>query len=217
MVNPINQPNRGSIWAFIEEFPQESADIIRARKAAQKLAVTPVSAPVADLLRVLAASTHAQNILEVGSGTGVSTLALLQGMAPGSALTTVDIDNSRLQMARENIQGSTHGRKHRVRTICGDSMEVLPRLSKGSYDLAFVDTSPRNAEYAVLQSLALIKSGGLLILHNALNQGKVADPTARDAHTVALRHLLHDIQACQDDVFVSLVHSNMGLYLVYKR
>lgn len=211
------RPDRNSIWAFIEEFPEESSDITDARKAARELGVQPVSAHTADLLRVLAASTHAQNILEVGTGTGVSTLALLQGMEPGSAMTTLDIDNSRLQRARLTIQNSSHGRKHRVRTICGDAAEVLPRLSQGSYDLAFVDTSVESAEYSVLSCLSLIKSGGLLIMHNALNQGLVAQPTARDPQTVVHRRLLQEIQECTHDVFVSLVHSNLGLYLVYKR
>lgn len=211
------QPDRKNIWAFIEGFPQESSDILDARQAAEELGVQPVSPHTSDLLRVLAASTKAQNILEVGTGAGVASLALLQGMAPGSAFTTIDIDNSRLQKARHIIQGSSYGRKHRVRTICGNSTEVLPRLSTGSYDLALVDTSAENAEFAVLSCLSLIKSGGLLIMHNALHQGSVAQPTVRDAETISHRRLLQDIQECSDDVFVSLVHSNLGIYLVYKR
>lgn len=212
-----DQPNRKNIWSFIEGFPQESSDILDARQAAEELGVDTVSPHTVDLLRILAASTHAQNVLEVGTGTGVTTLALLQGMDAGSALTTIDIDNSRLQRGRDLIQRSPHGRRHRVRTICGDVAEVLPRLSIGSYDLALVDISASVVEYSVLKCLSLIKSGGLLIVRNALNNGLVAQPTSRDSITVAHRRLLQDIQACTDDVFVSLVHSNLGLYLVYKR
>lgn len=216
IVEPHHASHQES-WSYVENFPQETSDLLAARTAAANLGCTPVSAHTADLLRVLVASSAAHNVLEIGTGTGVSTLALLQGMEPGSALTTIDIDNSRLQRARQIIQDSPSGKKHRVRTICGEASAVLPRLSIGSYDMAFVDASVEVAENCVYQCLGLIRSGGLLILHNALNHGKVAQPTQRDALTTAHRRILQDIQECTDDVFVSLLHSINGIYLVYKR
>ncbi len=209
--------DRQNSWAYIEHFPKESAAMVKARASAERLGADPVSASTADLLRLLVAATNAQNVLEVGTGTGVSTLALLEGMTPGSALTTLDIDNARLQAARHNVMETPAGKKHRLRTICGDAVTVLPRLSTGSYDVAFVDAGAQDAELCVYQSLALLKTGGLLILNNALHDGKVALPTHREPATVAYRRILHDIQECIHDVFVSLVHAENGLYLVYKR
>lgn len=209
--------DRNAVWAFTEEFPQESDDLRAARRAAQSLGADAVSAQVASLLTVLAATKNAQNVLEIGTGAGVSTVALLEGMQPGTAMTTVDIDASRIQRARTIIMDSRLGKNHRVRTITGDAQQVLPRLSTGSYDLALVDVSSSVTELTVYQALALLKAGGLLVVHNALNAGSVANPAARDETTAAHRRMINDIADCTDDVYVSLLHAESGVYLVYKR
>ena len=204
-------------WAFTEEFPTEDQLLKDARAESVRLGAVPVSPATASLLTLLAASTAASNVLEIGTGAGVSTLALLDGMLPSSALTTVDIDRSRVQAAKSLIDQHRDVRKHRVRTITGDVADVLPRLSAGSYDLIFVDAGVEVCEYSAYQALALLKNGGLLILNNALNSGSVAQPAARDEVTVALRRLIHDIAECTSDVHVSLVHAQQGIFLIYKK
>ena len=202
--------------AFIEEYPRQSELMQQTRAEGEHSGVSGVSAPVASLLTVLAAVSAAQNTVEVGTGSGVSTLALLEGLPEGSALTTIDIDSTREQTAKEAIKAAGFDKTHRVRAITGDAAHVLPRLSENSYDLAFIDADAEHFEHYVYECLALLKTGGLLIVHDALNNGAVASPTARDEVTNSHRSVLNSLREI-DDIFVSLVHAGLGLFLVYKR
>lgn len=209
--------NQAEVWAFTEDFVQENASILAARAAAEVLGSTPVAPSTGSLLTVLAAAAGAHSLLEVGTGTGVSTLALLAGMPAGAQLTTLDIDSSRLQQAKSIIvEHSAHSGK-RLRAIAGDATNVLPRLSAASYDFIFVDGGSELFEYAVYSCLTLLTSGGLLVVNDALYEGRVAQPALRDELTVAHRNLLREVQACVADVHVSLVHAHSGLYLIYKK
>ncbi len=202
--------------AFIEEYPRQSELMQQTRAAGERSGVSGVSAPVASLLTVLAAVSAAQNAVEVGTGSGVSTLALLEGLPQGAALTTIDIDSTREQVAKEAIRAAGFDKTHRVRAITGDAGHVLTRLSENSYDLAFIDADAEHFEHYVYESLALLKTGGLLIVHDALNGGAVASPTARDEITNSHRSVLTSLREI-DDIFVSLVHAGLGIFLVYKR
>lgn len=211
----MSQPQQLSA-AFCEEFPFEDAVMQQAREHSARLGVQAVSPSVASLLTVLAAVSGAQQAVEVGTGSGVSTLALLRGLPRGAALTTIDIDSTREHFAREGVNAAGLDRTHRVRAITGDASTVLGRLSEGSYDLAFVDADAENFEHYVYECLALLKQGGVLIAHDALNSGAVASPASRDYVTQAHRSVLRSLQEI-DDIFISLVHAGEGLFLVYKR
>lgn len=203
--------------SFIEDFALEPAVVAQARLKAESMDAAPVAPAVTSLLTVLAAASGAAQAVEVGCGAGVTTAALLTGLRKGAAFTALDIDSTRCQATRTMIAAAGFDHSHRVRVINGDAGQVLPRLSAAAYDLAFIDAGSALAEQLVYDALALLQSGGLLILHDALAGGSVGDPTARDAVTVSVRTVLRDVAACVDDVFVSLVHAGAGLYLVYKK
>lgn len=204
-------------WVYSEEFPREAPVVQVAREQAELLDAAPVAPSVAALLTVLAATSKARHAVEIGCGAGVSTAALLAGLPAGAALTAIDIDATRCQAVRSLLSATDFEQSHRVRVITGDAMGVMPRLSPGSYDLALVDAGPELADQLVLGALALLAPGGLLILHDPLAGGAVASPTERDEVTVSLRSVLHEVAACTDDVFVSLLYVGEGLYLVYKK
>ena len=76
-----------------------------------------------------------------------------------------------------------------MRLIAGRALEVLPRLSDGAYDLVFCDAlRTENGDY-LAAALRLLRPGGLVVFAGALADGRVADPGARDADTVAARDL----------------------------
>src|SRR5438128_334254 len=55
------------------------------------------------LLRTLAASKRAARLLELGTGTGIATAWLLDGMDAASRLDTVDNDESPITIARRHL------------------------------------------------------------------------------------------------------------------
>jgi predicted O-methyltransferase YrrM len=173
-------------WAYTEQFVAEDEVLQRARARAADLGVEPVSTGVAATLTVLAAATHARTVVEVGTGTGVATLSLLRGMGEDGVVTTIDPDGEAQRAAREAVTDDGI-RSNRARFINGRALEVLPRLTDGAYDLVLLDGDEREYSAYLDQALRLLRPGGTLVVDDALWKGRVADPAARDASTVALR------------------------------
>jgi predicted O-methyltransferase YrrM len=150
--------------------------------------VVPVGAGCGVALRLVAAAIEARNVVEVGTGTGVSGLYLLAGMASGGVLTSVDIESEHQRLAREAF-AEREIPPNRSRLIAGGALEVLPRLTDGAYDLVFCDGD--KAEYAdyLEQAIRLLRPGGVVAFDNALWHDRVADPAQRDPDTVSIREL----------------------------
>lgn len=132
--------------------------------------------------------TSARAVVELGTGAGVSTLLLLEGMRPDGVLTSVDVEPEHQRQARLSL-GEAGVAPVRVRLIAGRALAVLPRLSDGAYDLVLCDAArPENVDY-LAAALRLLRPGGVVAFAGALAGGRVAEPSARDADTVALRDL----------------------------
>ena len=209
---PAKQPPS---WAYAEQFTTEHEVLQWARSRAADLGCEPVSPGVAAALTVLAAATRARTAVEVGTGTGVSTVSLLRGMAPDGVLTTIDVDGERQRAAREAV-AETGVRPNRARMIPGRALEVLPRLTDAAYDLVLLDGDEREYSAYLEQAQRLLRPGGLLVVDDALWNGRVADPAARDASTVALREVGRTV--AEDERWVSaLLPTGEGLLLAVKR
>ena len=64
---------------------------------------------------------------------------------------------------------------------------MLPRLTDGGYDLVFCDAAKNEYADYLAEALRLLRPGGVVAFDNALWHDRVADPSARDPDTVAIR------------------------------
>lgn len=145
----INEPKAiPSIWADT-------------RAAGFTMASEPLTC---SLLRTLAASKPSSRFLELGSGTGLSTAWLLDGMDAGSHLTTVDNDESLLSILKSNL-----GADPRLKVICSDGEDYLRALRGEHFDFIFADTWA--GKYRLLHdALELLNPGGLYVIDDMLPQ-----------------------------------------------
>jgi len=135
-------------------------------------------------LELVVFALGARSILEIGTFTGYSSLAMAAGMAPGGRIVTCDIDPSHLALARRHIAGSPYSECIDVRE--GPAIETIETLP-GPFDFVFIDADKTSylAYYeAVLPKLA---KGGLIAIDNTLWSGAVLDDASKDADTVAIR------------------------------
>jgi predicted O-methyltransferase YrrM len=116
------------------------------------------------LLRALVASKSRANILELGTGTGISTAWLLDGMDEESHLTTVDNNVACVEIARRHL-----GRDRRVTFHVEGGMKFLSGLQGKNFDLIFADTWP--GKFVGLElALAVLKVGGFYVIDDLLPQ-----------------------------------------------
>lgn len=202
-----------SNWKFAEEFVTERADIEQARQHALELGVEAISPATGAQLALLAAATAATNIIEIGTGVGVSGLWLLAG-APHATLTSIDTETDYQQSARKAFAGAGVPANH-VRLITGRARAVLPRMNEQSYDIVLVDADPQSVIEYVEHGLRLARAGGTVLVAHALWRGYVADPAHRDDTVAAYRSLLREI-ADSDAVISALSPVGDGLLQLTK-
>ncbi|MBT1002911.1 O-methyltransferase [Paenarthrobacter sp. DKR-5] len=207
--------DKSTSWSYTEGLPAEDDVLLRARERSYELGVTPVSQGVGAALTVLTAASKAQTVVEIGSGAGVSGVCLLRGLGRQAVLTTIDVDVEHLRAAREAYLESGSP-ANRTRTISGRAADVLPRLTDGAYDLVFIDADKPSFPVYVDQAMRLLKRGGMLIVNDALDKDRVANPASRDETTNVLRRVGKTVREHED--FVSaLIPTGDGLLLGVKR
>jgi predicted O-methyltransferase YrrM len=179
-----------SAVAYADEWLDEDEHVQAARARAFELGCPSVSRTVWHLLALLASMTGARAVVEVGTGTGVASAALLAGMGDTGILTSIDIEAEHQRAARELL--SALGYDHvRARLIAGRALDVLPRLADGAYDMVVVDTEPAEYPAILAQAARLLRPGGLVAFDHVLDSGGVPDHSRRDAVTAALRDTIH--------------------------
>lgn len=200
-------------WKFAEEFVVERDDIALVRQHSLELGIEPVSPSVGSQLAVIAAATAAKNIIEIGTGVGVSGLWLLSG-APEAVLTTIDSELDHQTVARKAFLDASIA-ANRVRLIGGRASEVLPRMNESSYDIVFIDADPGSVLDYVEHGLRLVRTGGTVLVAHALWRGRVADPAQRDDTVADFRMLLNEI-ATSEAVISALSPAGDGLLQLTK-
>lgn len=203
------------LHAWVDSWQAEPPPAAAARQRAAEVGVGAVDPATGALLRLLAAATGAKAVVELGTGAGVSSLWLLGGLGPGGVLTSVDSESEHQRLAKASLSeaGVPSGR---ARLITGRALEVLPRLSDQAYDLVFCDAN-RSEDLDYLEaSLRVLRPGGVVAFAGGLAGGRIADPSARDAETTAMRELAKAMR--EDERFVSAaIPVGPGLLAAAKR
>ena len=115
------------------------------------------------LLRILAESTKAKHVVEIGTSNGYSALWLCLGLkTTGGKLVTHEIDHEKVLLARANFKRA--GVENLVTVVEGDAHRTVSRL-KEPIDILFMDAEGGNLDY-LNQLLPLVRPGGLILADN---------------------------------------------------
>ncbi|MGO4956531.1 O-methyltransferase [Luteococcus sp. Sow4_B9] len=191
-----NTPNQTSpaaldarSWDHAESFVQPG-DVLRdARDKAVELGLAPISTGSITALRFIARLVQARAVVEIGTGTGVSGLAIFEGMGQEGILTSIDPEPQRQDAARQEFRAAGIP-SNRFRLIAGIPLDVLPKLRDGAYDMVFINGDKLEYVEYVAQALRLLRHGGVVVLNDALWKGLVANPDNEDDETLIIREAL---------------------------
>lgn len=159
----------------------------------------------------------AQRILEIGTFTGYSALAMALA-APGARITCADVSEEWTAIARRHWTKA--GVASRIDLHLDGGEATIARLRKsgadGSFDLVFIDADKTGYESYYEGALDLLRRGGLVLIDNVLWGGDVADPSNADADTEAIRALNRKIRE-DSRVDLCIVPICDGLTMAVKR
>jgi predicted O-methyltransferase YrrM len=201
--------------SYAEGFIAEDAIKVAARARGVEIGTRDLTQGAGAHLSFLAHLLKAQSVVEVGTGSGVGALWLLEGMLKSGTLTSIDDEAEHTSIAKMAFADAEIA-PQRFRLITNPVMEVMTKLTDRAYDLVIYRHNPEDLIYAISEAQRILRSGGVFVIDNFFGGGKVSDPAQRDPKTVALREAGKILRADHENWSTSLIPVGDGLLLATK-
>jgi caffeoyl-CoA O-methyltransferase len=121
-------------------------------------------------LEMLVWAMGARRILEIGTYSGYSALAMAAALPDDGELITCDVWEEAHEMAKRYAAESPHG--HKIDFRLGPALETIETL-EGPFDLVFIDADKQNYVNYFHAALPLLSERGLIVFDNTLWSGRV--------------------------------------------
>lgn len=148
-----------------------------------------------NLLGMLVKMINPENVLEIGTYTGYSAIAMAMALTGGATLYTIERNDELADISHKYFEKS--GMAERIKSYTGDALQVIPTLDP-IFDMVFIDGDKR--EYCDYYNalFSKVRKGGFIIADNILWDGKVTDSSDSDKMTMGIRDfndlVLNDIR-----------------------
>jgi caffeoyl-CoA O-methyltransferase len=145
-----------------------------------------ISQEQASFLRFLVRISGVRHILEIGTFTGYSSLAMASALPEGGTLLALDASEEWTAIARRYWEKA--GLADRIELRIGpaaESLEATPE--EPTFDLAFIDADKTGYPEYLELVIPRMNPGGLIVADNTLRTGRVADPKNTTESIAAVR------------------------------
>lgn len=162
-------------------------------------------------LAALVGLARARLVLEIGTFTGYSAMAMAAALPEGGRIVTCEVDERHAELARRHIEASPYADRIEIRV--GPAADTIAALD-GPFDLVFVDadkTGYLGYYEAVLPKLA---PDGVIVADNVFQRGRVLAPDDESARAIAE---FNDRVVADERVEVVMLTVRDGMSLIRRR
>jgi predicted O-methyltransferase YrrM len=223
--NPAKMSSRtftlsDSLYEYLARVSLREPEILkRLRQETRQVRLSgmQVSPEQGQFMALLVRLMGAKKCLEVGVYTGYSSLVVALVLPPEGKLIACDVSEEWTSIARRYWNEA--GVADKIKLKLAPAAETLAKLMAagegGTFDFVFIDADKSGYAAYYEYALQLLRPGGLIAVDNVLWNGKVADLSAQDVDTVALR-AFNDKLAHDQRVHLSMLPIGDGLTLAQK-
>jgi len=188
---------------------------LREDTAKMPLAVMQVAPEQAQFMQLLIRLISARNILEIGTFTGYSALAMALALPEDGHLITCDINDEWTQNAPHFWKLAQQEQKIelRIAPALNTMQNLIDEGQAHAYDFIFIDADKTNYVQYYELALQLIKPTGLIAIDNIFWEGAIIDKKDCSAQTREIRKL-NNLLKQDARVYTSLLPIADGLFLV---
>jgi caffeoyl-CoA O-methyltransferase len=164
------------IEEYVERFSSQHEQLLAelsAETAEQLGATSMLTGPVAGrFLELLVWFGRPQRVLEIGTFSGHSALAMAAALPEGGRIDACELDPDRAAFAQRWFDRSPHGA--RITLHVGPALDTIGRL-EGDFDLVFVDADKEGYVGYYEAVLPRLSERGLIVADNTLATGRVVE------------------------------------------
>jgi O-methyltransferase len=163
---------------------------LRERTGTMPVARMQIAPEQGHFLGFLTRLIGARRTLELGTFTGYSALAVALALPERGRIVTCDINVEWVDIARPYWDRA--GVADKIEVIVGQAGNTLDQMEGEQaqyFDLAFIDADKEQYDSYYESALRLVRPGGLIVLDNMLQHGRVADANESRSGPVAVRKL----------------------------
>lgn len=163
-------------------------------------------------LQLAAQLSGAEKVVEIGTFTGYSALAMAEVLPDGGRIVTIEHNPDHARLAQGFFDRSPSGPKITLRL--GEALEILKTLPDAKTDLVFIDADKQNYSAYYRESMRILRNGGLILADNALWYGRIFDPKDDESRAMADFNDLVKADNRAEKLFLTI---RDGIYLIRKR
>jgi caffeoyl-CoA O-methyltransferase len=163
-------------------------------------------------LQLVVQLSAARNIVDIGTFTGYSALAMAEALPPDGKILTIEHNPEHAGIARDFFNRSAGRDKITLRL--GEALDILKSLPDGQTDLVFIDADKRNYSAYYEESMRILRNGGLILADNALWYGRIFNPQDDDSRAMAAFNERVKADGRAEKLFLTI---RDGIYLVRKK
>jgi caffeoyl-CoA O-methyltransferase len=199
---------------------RESMVLKRLREETAKLNGAGMQIPPeqGQFMALLVTLMRARRCLEIGTFTGYSALCVAGALPADGTLICCDTDAKVTAIAKRYWEEAGVAAKIDLRI--GPALKTAESLitagAAGTFDFVFIDADKKNYDGYYEAALKLLRPDGLIVFDNILWGGAVADDTANDTDTAALKKLNAKLHK-DERISLSLLPIGDGVTLALKR
>ena len=196
-------PNVDPIWASVDEYlvatlspSDDRLDAALVKSAEGGLPPINVAPNQGKLLELLAKIHGSRRILEIGTLGGYSTILLARSLDEDGVLISLELEEQRADVARENIERAGLSALVDIRVgSAAESLRSMVANGEPPFDFIFIDADkPSYPDYLEL-SLELSRPGTVIFADNMVHDGAVIDSESDDGHVRAARRFLEMVSS----------------------
>lgn len=202
MLEELKEANE-YIYSKIEKYKKHKIEILNEIEEDARINAVPIiGREVAEYLKFLVSTNkNIKDILEIGTATAYSGITMLAEIQDrDGSLTTIEIDETRFNIAKENFKKS---KLNGVNQILGDAGEEIKKLNK-KFDFVFIDAAKGQYKIFFEDSFKLLNEDGIIFIDNIMFRGYLYRESPKRYKTIVKRL----------DEFIDYLYQNYNFVLL---
>ena len=163
-------------------------------------------------LQLMTQLSGAAQVVEVGTFTGYSALAMAEVLPEEGRVLTIEHNPDHAKIARDFFRRSAGGFKITLRV--GEALEILKTLPDAETDLVFIDADKKNYGAYYREAMRILRNGGLILADNVLWYGRIFNPRDDESRAMADFNELVKADTRAEKLFLTI---RDGIYVIRKR